>query len=87
MKRENMDLFEFQRRLSTEDACREFLYHQRWPDGLICPRCGCKEYSEVRRPGRNSFLSRSGRSCWTRLTIPALTRETGGLLAVALKIR
>lgn len=25
---------------STEEACREYLFHLRWPDGFCCPRCG-----------------------------------------------
>jgi transposase-like protein len=24
----------------TEDACKEFLVHRRWPKGVACPRCG-----------------------------------------------
>jgi transposase-like protein len=31
---------EFQERLATEQACREYLFASRWPDGFICPRCG-----------------------------------------------
>lgn len=33
-------LAEFESRFSTEDACLNFLYGLRWPDGFICPRCG-----------------------------------------------
>ncbi len=32
-------LIEFEQRFSTEEACREYLYQMRWPDGFICPRC------------------------------------------------
>ena len=46
--RESIDVLEFQRRFATEDACRQYLFRQRWPDGFICPRCGCREYSEIR---------------------------------------
>jgi transposase-like protein len=24
----------------SEEACREYIYQMRWPDGFICPRCG-----------------------------------------------
>jgi len=30
---------EFERRFSTEDACRAYLVQLRWPDGIQCPRC------------------------------------------------
>lgn len=33
-------MIEFEQRFITEDACREYLYQMRWPDGFICPRCG-----------------------------------------------
>lgn len=33
-------LMEFERRFSTEEACREYLFRLRWPGGFSCPRCG-----------------------------------------------
>src|SRR5260370_10579871 len=35
-----MTLAEFDRLFPNEDACKEYLMHQRWPKGLTCPRCG-----------------------------------------------
>lgn len=32
-------LLELERRFSTVDACREYLFRARWPDGFACPRC------------------------------------------------
>lgn len=32
-------LADFQRRFSTEAACRQYLFECRWPDGYHCPRC------------------------------------------------
>jgi transposase-like protein len=32
-------LMELERRFSTEEACREYLFSLRWPEGFICPRC------------------------------------------------
>jgi len=32
-------LAEFESRFSTEDACLDFLYGLRWPNGFVCPRC------------------------------------------------
>lgn len=31
---------EFERRFSSEVACRDYLAGLRWPDGFCCPRCG-----------------------------------------------
>jgi transposase-like protein len=31
---------EFQRLFSDEDACEDYLYDLRWPDGFVCPNCG-----------------------------------------------
>lgn len=33
-------LLEFEDRFRTEDACRDYLFALRWPDGFVCPRCG-----------------------------------------------
>jgi len=32
-------LLEFERRFASEEACREYLFRLRWPDGFSCPRC------------------------------------------------
>jgi len=31
---------EFQDRFATEDACRDYLFASRWPEGFLCPGCG-----------------------------------------------
>src|SRR5438874_7941324 len=33
-------LIEFQDRFATEDACAEYLFERRWPEGFVCPGCG-----------------------------------------------
>lgn len=33
-------ILEFERRFSSEGACREYLFQMRWPNGFCCPRCG-----------------------------------------------
>ncbi len=33
------NLMEFEKRFSTEEACRDYLYKLRWPGGFHCPRC------------------------------------------------
>ena len=39
---------EFRSRYSTEEVCREELFRQRFPQGFVCPKCGCTEYYPVR---------------------------------------
>ena len=34
---------EFDVLFSSEEACREYLIRLRWPDGIVCPRCGGKK--------------------------------------------
>jgi transposase-like protein len=34
------NLTEFEAGFATEEACREYLFRLRWPDGFRCPRCG-----------------------------------------------
>src|SRR5215471_11484970 len=33
-------LAELEARFSSEQACRDYLFQLRWPDGFRCPRCG-----------------------------------------------
>ena len=33
-------IMELERRFSTQEACLQYLYDLRWPDGFCCPRCG-----------------------------------------------
>ena len=32
-------ILELERRFATDEACREYLFQLRWPDGFVCPRC------------------------------------------------
>jgi len=34
------NLAEFERRFATDEGCRDYLMHVRWPSGFRCPRCG-----------------------------------------------
>jgi transposase-like protein len=33
-------IMELERRFSTQEACRQYLFELRWPEGFCCPRCG-----------------------------------------------
>ena len=37
-------MLEFEKCFATEEACQEYLYKMRWPDGVICPRCSHREF-------------------------------------------
>ena len=32
-------LEEFEKKFSSDEACRDYLYNLRWPNGFVCPRC------------------------------------------------
>ena len=42
-QQETMTFAEFLKRFNTEEACREYLYEKRWPNGFVCPKCGAAE--------------------------------------------
>jgi ribosomal protein L37AE/L43A len=45
-----LTILEFQQRFGTEEACREYLFVSRWPEGFVCPACGGREAgAETRR--------------------------------------
>ena len=35
-------ILEFQRWFPDEEACVEYLYQSRWPEGFVCPKCGSR---------------------------------------------
>jgi transposase-like protein len=49
-EKETISLPEFQKKFSSEDACRDYLYKARWPLGPECPKChGHKFYKNHTR--------------------------------------
>jgi len=36
-------LLELEKRFSTDQACREYLFCLRWPEGFVCPQCACQK--------------------------------------------
>lgn len=40
MSEQRLGLEEFQSRFSTEEACVDYLFLVKWPQGFLCPRCG-----------------------------------------------
>jgi hypothetical protein len=54
-----MTLEEFENRFNTEEACRDYLFLLRWPNGFICPKCGNTKAFKMSLPDigyrRNNF--------------------------------
>ncbi len=42
------NLSEFEARFDTEQACRDYLFRLRWPEGFRCPRCAGGHFWPVR---------------------------------------
>lgn len=40
-KKQRYPLGTFMKEFGTEGKCREYLANLRWPDGFLCPKCGC----------------------------------------------
>lgn len=38
------DLPGFEKRFSEEEECRKYLFKLKWPEGFICPACGCGKF-------------------------------------------
>lgn len=41
-------LVDFEKQFSSEEKCQRYLVSLRWPNGFICPRCGCSKSWPVR---------------------------------------
>jgi len=47
-----LTIMEFQERFASEQACREYLFACRWPDGFCCRRCGGGEVGAMHHARR-----------------------------------
>jgi transposase-like protein len=47
MKQEEMTLIEFMEKFKTEQDCRSHFFKIKWPEGFVCPKCGCVEYGFI----------------------------------------
>ena len=48
-----MTFDEFIKQFATEEQCRDYLYHLRWPEGFVCPKC--KEQTKAWLKARNVY--------------------------------
>lgn len=60
-------ILEFEEQFATEEACQQYLFRLRWPDGFVCPRCNCMDYWITKRGQYRC------RSCETQTSVTAGT--------------
>lgn len=51
MKQEELTLMEFMDKFKTEQDCRDHFFKIKWPEGFVCPRCGCTEHGFIETRG------------------------------------
>ena len=47
MDTKNLNLIDLFNKFGSDEACREYLEHLRWPDGVQCPRCDNASVSRI----------------------------------------
>ena len=52
-------------RSGTEAQCEQALEHARYPDGLVCPKCGAREYACFIADGRRYWHCAKCRAQYT----------------------
>src|SRR5579871_870748 len=48
MAAEQLDIVKLFQEYGTDEACRDYLEHLRWPYGVECPKCGGKSISRIK---------------------------------------
>lgn len=51
-RKKAMSFKQFIQRFPTEESCLEYLYKVKWPEGCVCPVCGCRHGYTVKGYGR-----------------------------------
>lgn len=67
-------VLEFQQRFATDEACADYLFRSRWPDGFRCPGCGAKRFSEIQTRRLYQCLSCGYQASVTAGTVMHRTR-------------
>ena len=86
------DQLEFESHFASEEACRDYLFALRWPEGFRCPRCGHerawpvrKVWFECARCGRQTSVTagtifqdtRKAAAAWFRAMWTITTQKNG----------
>lgn len=61
-------LAEFQSRFATEEACADYLFRSRWPEGFACPKCRSPDAYGIESRGLHQC-----RSCRYQVSLTAGT--------------
>jgi transposase-like protein len=64
----DMNLADLVEQFGSNDRCRDYLEHLRWPEGVECPKCGSKSISRIKT--RKQF---DCNSCRNRFSVMAAT--------------
>ena len=75
-----MKLKAFLAKFGTDEACRVHMERMRWPDGIVCPRCGTVGRSLVMKTRPGSY--RCG-ECDKRFTVTVGTAMEGTHLPIS----
>lgn len=60
---------DFRTRFATEAACRKYMFEVRFPNGYVCPECGCRKYSPMQKLPPSDFSYRWNGDAPDALTI------------------
>ncbi|MCL5065273.1 MAG: IS1595 family transposase [Firmicutes bacterium] len=67
-----MTLLQWQDKFSDEEACRQYLFDQYWPEGFVCLKCQGTKYWTVQRSGRTAPVYECA-ACGHQASVPAGT--------------
>lgn len=65
------NLYQFQSQFDTEEACQEYLFSCRWPEGFVCPRCGSRNTYELMK--LRHWPAAAGTGCRHQVSLTAGT--------------
>jgi transposase-like protein len=73
MESKKIDLIEIMGRFGNEEAARDVIEKLRWPDGPVCPHCGCQEIYRLTPNGNSGNHGRKGllkcKACRKQFTV------------------
>jgi transposase-like protein len=74
-KQNSINLIQFQKLFSTEEACQDHLFQMKWPQGFRCPKCGYDHCFVITSRRLNLFQCKSCRH-QTTVTVGTVMEKT-----------